>query len=43
MDFNLKEEQLALQVMVKKFTEREIEPIARKHRPRSPVAGQPDC
>jgi alkylation response protein AidB-like acyl-CoA dehydrogenase len=28
MDFDLKEEQLALQVMVKKFTEREIEPIA---------------
>jgi alkylation response protein AidB-like acyl-CoA dehydrogenase len=28
MDFDLKEEQLALQVMVKKFTVREIEPIA---------------
>jgi alkylation response protein AidB-like acyl-CoA dehydrogenase len=28
MDFDLKEEQLALQVLVKKFTEREIEPIA---------------
>jgi alkylation response protein AidB-like acyl-CoA dehydrogenase len=28
MDFDLKEEQLALQVMVRKFTEREIEPIA---------------
>ena len=28
MDFNLTEEQLMLQKMVKEFTEREIEPIA---------------
>ena len=28
MDFNLTEDQLMLQTMVKEFTEREIEPIA---------------